>query len=143
MKEAEGTETEVIAFLAFSLGVSFYLAFNIGANDLANAMGTSVGSRALTVKQAVIWAAVLNFCGAVLVAWDVNRYLKARTWKEIAGDFIRPEKRGHYRMRWEVLPPSETLGLGRSDGKSLCNDGKKRAAFRASGEECSSCAKIE
>lgn len=86
---------------------------------------------------------IVNFCGAVLVAWDVNRYLKARTWKEIAGDFIRPEKRGHYRMRWEVLPPSETLGLGRSDGKSLCNDGKKRAAFRASGEECSSCAKIE
>jgi phosphate/sulfate permease len=33
-------ETEVWIFLALSLAVSFYLAFNIGANDLANAMGT-------------------------------------------------------------------------------------------------------
>ncbi len=50
--------------LILSLVVCAYMAWNIGANDVANAMGTSVGSRALTLKQAVIIAAVFEFCGA-------------------------------------------------------------------------------
>ena len=50
--------------LILSLVVCAYMAWNIGANDVANAMGTSVGSRALTLKQAVVVAAVFEFAGA-------------------------------------------------------------------------------
>jgi predicted phosphate transport protein (TIGR00153 family) len=50
--------------LILSLIVCAYMSWNIGANDVANAMGTSVGSKALTLKQAVIIAAVFEFCGA-------------------------------------------------------------------------------
>ena len=50
--------------LILSLLVCAYMAWNIGANDVANAMGTSVGSKALTLKQAVIVAAIFEFAGA-------------------------------------------------------------------------------
>ena len=50
--------------LMLAIVVCAYMAWNIGANDVANAMGTSVGSRALTLRQAVIIAAVFEFCGA-------------------------------------------------------------------------------
>lgn len=50
-------------FIAIVLA-GFYMAWSIGANDVANAMGTSVGSGALSLKQAVIIAAVLEFSGA-------------------------------------------------------------------------------
>lgn len=50
--------------LILSLLIGFYMSWNIGANDVANAMGTSVGSGALRLGQAVAIAAVLEFCGA-------------------------------------------------------------------------------
>ena len=46
--------------------LALYMAWAIGANDVANAMGTSVGSGALTVGGAIIVAAVLEFAGAFL-----------------------------------------------------------------------------
>jgi len=58
--------------LILTLVFGFYMAWNIGANDVANAMGTSVGSGALTLKRAVILAAVLEFAGAFLVGQHVS-----------------------------------------------------------------------
>ncbi|MEE9120074.1 MAG: inorganic phosphate transporter [Syntrophobacteria bacterium] len=58
--------------LAAATLVGLYMAANIGANDLANAMGTSVGSGALTIRRAVIISIVANLLGAVLAGGHVT-----------------------------------------------------------------------
>jgi len=58
--------------LAAGFAVCVYMAWNIGANDVANAMGTSVGSGALTLRRAIIVAAVFEFCGAVFFGSHVT-----------------------------------------------------------------------
>jgi PiT family inorganic phosphate transporter len=60
------------------LGVvfGFYMAWSIGANDVANAMGTSVGSGGLTMKKAVIIAGIMEFAGAVLVGSHVSETVR-------------------------------------------------------------------
>ncbi len=66
----------VIVVLAAVAG--FYMAWNIGANDVANAMGTSVGSGALTHKQAILVAGVLEFAGAFLVGAHVTETVRQK-----------------------------------------------------------------
>ena len=56
----------------FAMAACAYMAWNIGANDVANAMGTSEGSYAITLKQAVLLAAVFEFAGAFLVGGHVT-----------------------------------------------------------------------
>ena len=58
--------------LSFAVIACIYMACNIGANDVANAMGTSVGSKALTFKQAIMIAAVAEFIGAFFVGGHVS-----------------------------------------------------------------------
>lgn len=62
--------TDLILIAAAAFG--FFMAWGVGANDVANAMGTSVGARALTVKQAVMIAIVFEFAGAYLAGGEVT-----------------------------------------------------------------------
>lgn len=75
--------------LAVAILLALYLAFNLGANDVANAMGTSVGSKAVTLGQAIAIAGVLEFSGAVLLGQNVSARLIT--------DIIAPE-------RWQASP---------------------------------------
>ncbi len=54
----------------------FFMAWGVGANDVANAMGTSVGSRALTIRQAIVIAMVFEFCGAYFAGGEVTDTIK-------------------------------------------------------------------
>ncbi|MBO1518216.1 inorganic phosphate transporter [Oceanisphaera pacifica] len=54
----------------------FFMAWGIGANDVANAMGTSVGTRSLTIKQAILIAMVFEFAGAYLAGGEVTSTIK-------------------------------------------------------------------
>lgn len=64
----------LLSFGALSLGL--YMAWNIGANDVANAMGTSVGSKALSLRRAVLLAAILEFAGASLIGSNVSETIQ-------------------------------------------------------------------
>ena len=64
----------VLLILAIVFGV--FMAWGIGANDVANAMGTSVGSGAVTIKQAIIIAVIFEFSGAILAGGEVTATIR-------------------------------------------------------------------
>ncbi|MFT6276258.1 MAG: PiT family inorganic phosphate transporter [Halioglobus sp.] len=63
-------------FLILACIFGFFMAWGIGANDVANAMGTSVGSRALTIKQAILIAMIFEFLGAYLAGGEVTSTIR-------------------------------------------------------------------
>lgn len=107
-----GSPELILLILAIAFGL--YMAWNIGANDVANAMGTSVGSGALTLKQAIILAAIFEFTGAFLVGSHVSdtvrkkifepTAIQAQSIQEVAG--------------LEQMPTSEELAVIREQAKS-------------------------
>ena len=74
--------SEIIAqygtiFLVLAVAFGFFMAWGVGANDVANAMGTSVGARAITIKQAILIAMVFEFAGAWLAGGEVTETVRS------------------------------------------------------------------
>ncbi len=63
-------------FIVLAIVFGLYMTWGIGANDVANAMGTSVGSGAITVKQAIVIAAIFEFSGAFLAGGHVTKTIR-------------------------------------------------------------------
>ncbi len=61
-----------LVFIILAAILGLYMTWGVGANDVANAMGTSVGSRAITVRKAILIAAVFEFTGAFLAGGHVT-----------------------------------------------------------------------
>ncbi|MFT6256573.1 MAG: PiT family inorganic phosphate transporter, partial [Cellvibrionaceae bacterium] len=68
------TNGPMLIMIAAAFG--FLMAWGIGANDVANAMGTSVGSNAITIKQAIIIAMIFEFAGAFLAGGEVTSTIR-------------------------------------------------------------------
>jgi PiT family inorganic phosphate transporter len=63
-------------FLALACVFGLFMAWGVGANDVANAMGTSVGAKAITIKQAIMIAILFEFAGAYLAGGEVTSTIR-------------------------------------------------------------------
>ena len=66
----------MLIWLIIAVLVGVYMAWNIGSNDVANSMASAVGAKAITLKQAIIIAGILNFLGAVFVGSHVTETVR-------------------------------------------------------------------
>ncbi|HPC25210.1 MAG TPA: inorganic phosphate transporter [Fervidobacterium sp.] len=62
-----------MTLLIFTFLIGLFMAFAIGANDVANGMATAVGAKAITPKQAALLASVLEFSGAAMFGATVTK----------------------------------------------------------------------
>ena len=69
-------DVSLVVILAMAIIAGLYMAWAIGANDVANSMGTSVGSGAITVGGAIVIAAVFEFLGAFLAGGEVTSTIR-------------------------------------------------------------------
>ncbi len=65
-----------LVYIVLAVVFGLYMTWGVGANDTANAMGTSVGSGAITVKRALVIAAIFEFAGAVLAGGHVTSTIR-------------------------------------------------------------------
>ncbi len=65
-----------VIYLGMAVVFGLYMTWGVGANDVANAMGTSVGSGAITVRRAILIAAVFEFSGAILAGGHVTKTIR-------------------------------------------------------------------
>jgi inorganic phosphate transporter, PiT family len=70
--------TNNLIYLALLSLLAIYVAWNLGANDVANSMGTSVGSKAISLTQAIVLAGILEFTGAVVFGQQVSATLATK-----------------------------------------------------------------
>jgi len=63
-----------ILYVGYAFG--FYMAWNIGANDVANSMASAVGAKAITIRQAIFIAAILNVIGATFIGSHVTKTIR-------------------------------------------------------------------
>ena len=63
-------------FITLAVVLGLYMTWGIGANDVANALGTSVGSGAISIKQAIIIAAIFEFSGAFIAGGNVTKTIR-------------------------------------------------------------------
>ena len=63
-------------YLAFAIILCFFMTWGVGANDLANVMSTTMGSKAVTVKQAMLIAVIFEFAGAFLGGGGVTETMR-------------------------------------------------------------------
>ncbi|MEE9452598.1 MAG: inorganic phosphate transporter [Gammaproteobacteria bacterium] len=66
-----------LLYLILACIFGYFMAWGVGANDIANAMGTSVGAKAITLKQAIIIAAIFESAGALLAGGDVTDTIRS------------------------------------------------------------------